>query len=292
MDVKWPKAGKYVVAVSGGVDSAALLNLLHERGDYELVVAHFDHGIRPDSHIDLEFVKDLADSLNLQFVGAEGKLGPDASEATAREARYEFLRKAMRKAEAQAIITAHHQDDLIETAILNMLRGTGRKGLVSLSERSDILRPLLEARKQELIDYAQKNSLEWREDSTNQNDKYSRNYVRHNLIPKLSEAERQTLLRVLAKLKETSWDLDTLLVKYTQNAWLDRAWFNSLPHDVAKEVMAAWLRNNEIRDFDRKNIESLVVASKTAKVGKQFPVLKMKYMQINQHNLALVVHER
>jgi tRNA(Ile)-lysidine synthetase-like protein len=132
MKIQLPK-GRYVVAVSGGVDSVVLLDALSKLPNLELVVAHLDHGIREDSIEDRRFVASLAASYGLVFEYGEGRLGSGASEATAREARYNFLRGVKMKHDAKAIITAHHQDDLIETAILNMLRGTGRKGLTSLS---------------------------------------------------------------------------------------------------------------------------------------------------------------
>src|SRR5688572_27728765 len=124
--------GKYIVAVSGGVDSMVLLHLLSQHSQSELIVAHFDHGIRPDSAEDRKLVEKTAKKYGLEFVYREGELGPGASEAEAREARYGFLQIIKVKHNAKAIVTAHHQDDMLETAIINMLRGTGRKGLSSL----------------------------------------------------------------------------------------------------------------------------------------------------------------
>ena len=122
------KPGRYVLAVSGGVDSMVLLNLLQQQPDVQLTIAHFDHGIRTDSADDRRLVQAAARFYGLPVVYHEGQLGADASEATARQARYEFLRTVRLVANAKAIITAHHQDDVLETAILNMLRGTGRRG--------------------------------------------------------------------------------------------------------------------------------------------------------------------
>src|SRR5690348_2939142 len=126
MNVLLPKPGNYVVAVSGGVDSVVLLDILSKQPGLKLTIAHFDHGIRNDSYKDRQFVEGLAKKYQLLFVYKEGSLGK-ASEAKAREARYEFLRKAQKDSGSQAIITAHHQDDLLETAILNMLRDSSRK---------------------------------------------------------------------------------------------------------------------------------------------------------------------
>lgn len=164
MKVNWPKPGKYVVAVSGGVDSMALLDLLQAHGDYELVVAHLDHGIRSDSGEDRQLVEQAAEAVGLPFFYKEAKLGAGTSEAAARKVRYAFLNKIKTKQGAAAIITAHHQNDVLETAIINIIRGTGRKGLTSLGS-NEIVRPLLNVSKAALIQYAKKHNLQWREDS-------------------------------------------------------------------------------------------------------------------------------
>src|SRR5580704_3560158 len=115
MDVVLPKSGSYVVAVSGGVDSVVLLHRLQKQPGLRLVVAHFDHGMREDSAEDRRFVKALAQAYGAPFVYDEGHLGSGTSEAEAREARYNFLRRVQAASDAQAIVTAHHQDDLLET---------------------------------------------------------------------------------------------------------------------------------------------------------------------------------
>src|SRR6266540_5641084 len=148
------KPGKYVVAVSGGVDSMVLLHMLHQGPGLQLIVAHFEHGIRPDSDSDRKLVEAAAKHYGLPFRFAHGNLGPQASEAAARQARYAFLRMVQKESGAQGVITAHHQDDLIETAIINLLRGTGRKGLSALASTDDLIRPLLAATKADIYDAA------------------------------------------------------------------------------------------------------------------------------------------
>lgn len=123
--------GTYIVAVSGGVDSVVLLDMLAKQADLQLVIAHFDHGIREDSKQDALFVAHLAAKYHVPFESERVELGHGASEALAREKRYAFLRMMFKKYNADAIITAHHQDDVIETSMINILRGTGRHGLSS-----------------------------------------------------------------------------------------------------------------------------------------------------------------
>lgn len=290
------KSGKYVAAVSGGVDSVVLLDVLKKLPGMELIVAHFDHGIREDSAEDRRFVQRLADKCGLPFEYAEGRLGSQASEAVARAARYDFLTEVMEKHQAQAIVTAHHEDDALETAIINLLRGTGRKGLSALGTGGKVERPFLHIPKQDIVQYAESHGLEWREDSTNQEEVYLRNYIRRRLLSGFSNQDRQRLLRYIKQSKSTNKKLDELLDNELRRNLdkddLDRRWFNSLPHAVALEAMAAWLRQQAIRGFDRKTLERLVVAAKTGRPGQRFDVMKGVTMGTEKDSLALTGSER
>ncbi len=283
--------GRYVVAVSGGIDSIVLLDMLTKYPGIKLIVAHFDHGIRSDSAEDRRFVQQLAMQHNLPFTFSEGKLGPRASEDQARRARHNFLQQVRSAADARAVIFAHHQDDAIETAIINLLRGTGRKGLSSLRERDGIARPLLHVTKRQLRAYALANGLEWREDSTNSDIAYLRNYVRHKLLPRFTIAQRQKLLELVGAMATTNQQIDTQIINYlhTQPSHevLSRRAFVHLPHAVAREVMASWLRHQGIRGFDSKAIERLVVAAKTAKPGTFTDALLGYSMRIGKDQLIL-----
>jgi tRNA(Ile)-lysidine synthetase-like protein len=308
--------GKYVVAVSGGIDSMVLLDLLAHMADstklsakdqsntakdyqlsaisYELIVAHFDHGIRPDSAQDRQLVQTAAERYGLSYIYEEAALGPNASEATARQARYAFLRKVKTAQGADAIVTAHHQDDALETAIINILRGTGRKGLSSLQTAGDIVRPLLHLTKADIYDYAQAHpQITWREDSTNADDRYLRNYVRHQLIDKLGDYGRSLLLEYISRAVVANPLIDTILLHdiaahSSAHGGLERAWFISLPYDVSTEVMAAWLRGHDIREFDRRMIARLVVAAKTARPGKQADINAGHLLNIGKARLQVV----
>jgi tRNA(Ile)-lysidine synthase len=263
------KPGHYVLAVSGGVDSMVLLDLLRKRPGVSFTVAHFDHGIRHDSHLDKQLVESVAKEHGLPFTYAKGFLGKDASEAAAREARYEFLNRVSHATNAKAIITAHHLDDLLETAMLNLIRGTGRKGFSSLKSTDGIVRPLLKYPKDRLMDYAKVNKVNWREDSTNTDTKLKRNHVRHNILSKLSSAQKAQLEILLNDIADTNSELDKELelMLHQQPAVdkLDRAWFISLPHDVAGEVLHFWLTKHDVANINRKRVEQLIAAIKTAK---------------------------
>lgn len=296
MDVKMPKNGKYVVAVSGGVDSMVLLDILVHAPSLELVIAHVDHGIRDDSSQDLELVRVTCNNLELEFNSISLNLGANTSEEVARKARYDFLYSVQKQHNAAAIITAHHQDDLLETAILNMLRGTGRKGLSALADNPDVIRPLINVSKKEILEYAKANNIEWHEDSTNSDEMYLRNYVRSKLVSKLTDSQKQKLIKEILAASEVNQQIDTLLVKQLHlNRYkngISRQWFNGLPHDVAGETMAAWLRLNNLREFDKKTIQRLVVASKTSKNDKKQPIIRGSNLLISKEGLALELAER
>jgi len=179
---------KYIVAVSGGVDSVVLLDMMRKAIGHELIVAHFDHGIRDDSADDARFVTTLASKYGLTYAVKREELGKTASEALARERRYAFLRELAFQHSAR-IVTAHHLDDLVETVAINLKRGTGWRGLAVLD--SDILRPLIDTPKEQLIKYAQANGLLWHEDSTNASDAYLRNRVRRKTTNITHDTKRQ-----------------------------------------------------------------------------------------------------
>lgn len=288
--------GKYIIAVSGGVDSMVLLDVLAQTPGVKLTVAHFDHGIRDDSPEDRKIVQTRAAQLQLPFVYEEGKLGAGASEAAARRARYEFLHKARRASGARAVITAHHQDDLIETMVLNLLRGTGRRGLSSLKSTDIIKRPMLDVTKRQIRAYALAHNIQWREDSTNEDPSYRRNYVRQNLMPKLSIAQRQRLVEIAKKAELSNRHLDILLINYLHSqpkaGQLDRSSFVRLHEKIAKEVMASWLRASGISGYDKKTIDRLVAAGKEGRIGSKVDIMSGNWLKINKNNLALQLGER
>lgn len=306
------KPGKYVIAVSGGVDSVVLLDLLVQKygspvasrqspdksrdqrpgtSDHvQLVVAHYDHGIRPDSAKDREFVEQIAKQYGLEFYCAEGRLGPKASEELARTKRYEFLREVKAKTKSDATITAHHQDDLIETAIINVIRGTGRKGLSALKSTDEIKRPLLACGKQELIAYARKNKLKWRDDPSNLDQKYLRNYVRHSIVAKMNSEQKAKLLEALNDTKELNKEIDSMLGdlagKIFEEESIRKTGFNATSHDLAKELLAHWLRAKQIT-FDSRMLERLVVFIKTAKKGAKADINKNLYLYADKDCISL-----
>lgn len=275
MEIK-VKPGKYILAVSGGVDSMVLLELLADKPGIELIVAHFNHGIRQAAGVDEEFVRHKAAQLGLAFESGKANLGKDASEDTARRARYTFLYRLQKKHHADAVITAHHQDDLIETAFINLLRGTGRKGLVAIQNNPKIMRPLLNHQKTDILKHATAQKLKWREDETNSEDSYLRNYLRRHVIKGMNNDQRARILENIDKIAQTDSNIDSLIAKLSQyvssEQGIDRAGFSSLPLNLGEELITFWLRQNRLWQFDKKTVNRLSLALKTARADTIYPV--------------------
>lgn len=191
------QAKKLVVAISGGVDSMVLVDLLLKNAKINktnLIIAHFDHKIRPESKDEADFVKAFCQNNKLKFeLGSSdikyiAKTNKANLEATARAYRYQFLENLRRKTGSDLILTAHHQDDNLETVIMNWQRGAGLfglSGMKQLNQATKIYRPLLNSTKAELISYANQQKIDHINDSSNYDLNFRRNYIRYQLLPEL-----------------------------------------------------------------------------------------------------------
>jgi len=184
-----------LAAVSGGPDSTALLLALHELGR-DLVAAHFDHALRPDSATDAEAVAALCERLQVRLV-AERRSGPLASgslQAAARAARYTFLERAADLHGRDLIAVAHTADDQAETVVMNLLRGSGPAGLRGMPDRRGrVVRPLLAATRAQVVEYLGQCGVSARDDPSNRDRRFLRARVRHLLMPRL---DRRKLLAI------------------------------------------------------------------------------------------------
>jgi tRNA(Ile)-lysidine synthetase-like protein len=249
---------KYVVAVSGGVDSVVLLDMFVKLHSKDIVVAHFDHGIRLESDADERFVRELATLYGVPYEFRREDLGPSASEEQARNRRYRFLKSVATKYEAK-LVTAHHQDDLIETVAINTHRGTGWRGLAVFGDKT-IVRPLLRYSKSELTEYALLHNLEWVEDETNKSTDYLRNKVRKKL-GFISPDDK----KVVANL---SWQQHSLKDEILNEASRfltnrDRYFFIMLPHEVSVELLRQITNGRLVA----AQLENVLLAIKMAKPG-------------------------
>ncbi len=184
-----PRGSTVVVAVSGGPDSVALLHVLRElapTGDLELVVAHFEHGLRGQESVrDAAFVAALAGRLGLCFERGEGSEYAGGSvEAQARVARYRFLEQIRLRCSADRIALGHTAEDQVETVLLHLARGAGLRGLSGMvPRRGSLVRPFLDAWHGEILEYLESRGHEYRIDSSNLLLTSDRNRLRHAVLP-------------------------------------------------------------------------------------------------------------
>jgi tRNA(Ile)-lysidine synthase len=216
----WPSAEwqdvVVVVAVSGGADSTALLKglaELHPLASQRLVAAHYHHGVRgAEADGDETFVAHLATSLKIPFYckraddsQANFDTG-DGFEAAARAARYDFLLQTARSTGARFVAVAHTADDRAETILQRILRGAGLSGLMGIPRTRELgtgitlIRPLLEFRRDEVRDYLCECGQNWREDASNLLFDYTRNRIRHDLLPKLAQDYNAAVVDALLRL--------------------------------------------------------------------------------------------
>lgn len=213
--------GPALIAVSGGLDSMVLLDLLvatQPRHGLQLVVAHVDHGIHPEGRVAAALVESRASSLGLALVTTRLALGPGAGESLARRERYRWLRAEQRRLGARWILTAHQADDQHETVLMRLLRGSGPAGLAGMPRRGrSIARPLLGIPRSTLRRYAAARALDWWEDPANRDPRHLRSWLRASLVPLLRERlpdveRRLTQARRHAVRGRLAWD--TLLQRW------------------------------------------------------------------------------
>jgi tRNA(Ile)-lysidine synthase len=262
---------RYLVAVSGGIDSVVLLDVLVKNAKHELIVAHFDHGIREDSADDARFVEGLAGKYNLPFITKREELGKEVSEDKARQKRYAFLRGAAKKHNAM-IATAHHQDDIIESIAINLIRGTGWRGLAVLGA-ADIKRPLRYLSKAQIREYARAHRLEWTEDNTNASSKYLRNRLRRKIKLQLTEAQKERVLAMWQQQIEVKNKVNTELSSYIQESGeYQRHPFIMVDEAVGIELLRAVVAAKSGQVPTRPQTSRALVAIKTARSRSTFEV--------------------
>lgn len=273
---------KYIIAVSGGVDSMALLDML-VKNKVNLTVVNIDHGIRSDGQKDRELVEGYCRDNNIKFIFKELNLGEHASEDTARIGRYKVLRECLMLEGADAIITAHHQDDMIETALINLIRGTGWRGIAPFALKTEIVRPLLGYTKKQIVDYAKKNNLAWNDDQTNANEAYLRNYIRLTLLPKLKKRDAdfyETFLKYILQQQKIRLNIQEELDRWVNSNTrkkngvieVDRYKLIMLPSDVAYEVMQHIFKVTCDNTLERSLAQSALLFAKVASPGKMMPL--------------------
>jgi tRNA(Ile)-lysidine synthase len=209
------KIDKLLIAVSGGIDSMVLCELLLKL-DYTFIIAHCNFNLRgKDSADDEIFIREWGKTNQTQVFIKSFHLDKDMNtQLQARELRYAFLRDIKRQEECKYILTAHHQNDQIETFFLNLARGAGLKGLRGMKIKSDdIIRPFIHTPKAEIIDYANFFNIKHRVDHSNSESYYLRNFIRNDILPLLNNRFRSfnaMTVRTMNQIQESQELIDEL----------------------------------------------------------------------------------
>lgn len=213
LDLPFLKEKRLLVACSGGVDSVVLAHLSQKSG-LDMALAHCNFGLRgAESDGDADFVRRLAKQLGVEVLvkrfdtKAYVEKNRGSIQMVVRDLRYQWFREVLEKEGFDFLVTAHHADDNLETFLINLSRGTGIEGLLGIPEvNGKTVRPLLVFSQDEVMAYAQSEQIQWREDSSNAGNKYLRNRIRHEVLPKLRELHPtflQNFIRTQSHLLQT-----------------------------------------------------------------------------------------
>ncbi len=254
----------WAVAVSGGSDSVALLLLIWAHFPKKrkmLRVFHFDHATRADSAADAQFVEALARQLGIAFVAARRAPGGALSEAALRESRWNFFREQLKAGNGRIIFLGHQRDDIAETMLMRLARGSGASGLCAprpVREFPDgvvALRPLLDLSRDELLKTLKSAGATWREDLSNAKGHFLRNRIRHDVIPVWQKAIGTRDLdagvaRARAMLEDDGDALETLTVAVMRHLPAGEsllfARLSNQPRAVVRRCLWWWLRQNQV----------------------------------------------
>ncbi|MBO8159757.1 tRNA lysidine(34) synthetase TilS [Thermosyntropha sp.] len=266
---------KVVLGLSGGPDSMALLHVLkglEERLNFSLFAAHLNHGIRKEADDEARFVEDYCREMGVPVyirrvdIKKIAQTSRKTLEEAGREERYRFFREIKEQIGTGRIATAHHQDDLAETVLHHMIRGTGIRGLRGIMPvNGDVIRPFLCVSKSEILDYLEENKIPYCIDVSNYEKTYTRNRIRNELIPYLENNFNPRIRESLGQLADIARIENDFLERETENNWdkvlkcwednrivLDISFLNNLHLALKRRIIMKALR--EIRSGSEENI--------------------------------------
>ena len=258
-----PPAGHYLIGFSGGADSVALAWALKDgcrEGRYRLEAVHVNHGLRgSDADGDEAFVKAWCRDAGIPCLCYHLDPAGRKDEDSARRGRYESFRQAMRETGAEAVILAHHADDLAETFLMRLLRGAGPEGLGCMEAEDTrmgirVLRPMLALGREEIREALREAGLAWREDGSNGDTAYLRNEIRLNVIPPLEKRCPGAVRRIASAARLIAEDnrvlsaeAEALLTRLSLPGRIDAEGLRGVPDALKARVLRAWWRTNAPR---------------------------------------------
>ncbi len=279
---------KYLIGVSGGRDSMALLHGLRELGFRHLVVCHLDHGLRGEaSRTDARLVEKTARKLGYRYLGETARAEQEAEkrgmsiETAARHVRHEFLARCVRSEQCHDVFLAHHADDQVETVLLNLLRGTGSAGLGGMRAQTPLRvgkvelilhRPMLGIRRESISDYVSSCSVPFREDASNQDTEHTRNRLRQEALPYLRKLFGHTIDNAI---------LRTAIILQDEDAWMQSLvpppeeslvceFLRTMPIALRRRTVLRWLREHDVPEpgfMETERVLSLLDLDGPAKIN-------------------------
>ncbi len=285
---RFPLDERYLIGVSGGRDSVALLHWLINLGYQKLILCHLNHQLRGRSSLaDARFVEKIAlkynaefelESTNVRAIAAKRNM---SIETAAREARYKFFAETARRRKCKTIFLGHHADDLVETFLINLFRGAGSTGLSGMREVSTrriddvdlaIVRPLLGIWRAEIDIYVREHRIKFREDTSNKNLNPLRNRIRHRVIPYLETTIGRNIRPAIWRAAAISGEEENWIgsqLPASSDVELSVAKLRSLPAALQRRVILKWLRAQKISDLSFDVIEAVrSLVEPGAKVAK------------------------
>ncbi|MBE6008675.1 MAG: tRNA lysidine(34) synthetase TilS [Lachnospiraceae bacterium] len=262
-----------IIGLSGGADSCALLSVLchiKDSSDLKLTAVHINHCLRgEEADCDEAFAKELCERLGVEFISERADVKTYAeknglgSEEAGRLIRYAAFERIKAEKGATKIAVAHNINDRAETVIMRLARGSGLKGLVGISPvRGDIIRPLINCKRSEIESYCKKEGIDYRTDSTNNEDIYTRNRVRHNIIPLLEKEINKNAVFNIAKTAVMAAEENLFIEEEAQKAFND-----SLINTFEKN--SVYLNIDKLKKYHRVIAKRVIIKALTAVSGAQ-----------------------
>jgi tRNA(Ile)-lysidine synthase len=272
----FPPSRRYLIGVSGGRDSVALLHRLSDLGYRHLIVCHLDHQLRGRASAgDAQFVKKFAARLKMECeldrtdVGALARRTKHSIESAGRMARYQFFARVARRRRCRTVFLGHHANDLVETFLINLFRGSGPTGFVGIrqvgrqkvgSVELEVVRPLLSVWRTEIDAYIKSHRLEFRDDETNKTFGALRNRMRQRIIPYIEKQfgrkVRASIWRAAAiAADEADWLSGLLDSKKTTGRELGVKELREQPRAVQRRTIHLWLQSRDVSDLNFETIE-------------------------------------
>ncbi|MEA3391849.1 MAG: tRNA lysidine(34) synthetase TilS [Candidatus Marinimicrobia bacterium] len=307
---------KILLAVSGGVDSVVMLSVfieLQKRWNWELIVGHIDHGLRPgDDANESQLCRELAIKNNLQYVEEKVDLNKNevidgyatdstqnpSIESLARDVRYRVFSKWLKDLRCNAICTAHHANDQAETVLYRMLTGAGIKGLSGIPESRDFIkRPFLPFLRKEIENYARERELKYFEDHSNEDEKFARNKIRHSIIPALKKMGFPFCEKALADSGLVMTEATQVIDHYTKieieqvlsissdEVKLSIKEYRGLPLLIQKQILKNMFKNKLFvsRHISEKQLIQLNTFILSSDMGNSIELLGYKLIKDREH---------